>query len=399
MSSVTNSILSTSKRARFTELSSTTQNVPFVTPIESAQKHISLIVASLALPTQQLANHWSVNIITLHSKIKQQEKTLLPFSNPDFIPRSARVAFHLGGSKQVTGLAEHTALVTATSTLVTTFQKAIRDKIVAVANLELSALQKAKETAIAEAVVTYAHIFHLADCGVAPTTMEHYTYVKPVLAVARGTGTISLSAAAITQLLLDKIGVAPARSDASYTINTVFAANCTNLFYQPSKVFDDAIHAANCAAAARAFAEQSLSDRISTATSMVIDDEPTVNPASLNSLIDKAVKKQTKELAATVGRLEKALQAAKNSGRGAAPASAARASLKKKNPLPMEPPLTVSRQTTRRINTAPQSQARGGPVAAQSGSASAAAPKNISGNPSSKKQKKRSSSAARGPRN
>jgi hypothetical protein len=395
MSSATNSILSTSKRARFQESSSTTQSVLLASPIESARKHISSIVASLALPTQQLANHWGVRIISLHSKIKQQEKTLLPFTNPDFIPRSARVAFQLGGSKQVTGLADYTALVTDTSTLVTDFQKAIRDKIVAVANLELSVSKEAKATAIVEAVVTYAHLFHLAECGLAPTTLEHYTYVLPVLAAARARalGSTCLSDEAIQKLLLEQIGAAPNRSVESYTINSIFAANCSELFYEPSKVFDSAIHTANCAAAARLFADRSLNDRVSIDTSIVLDAEPTVAPASLDSLIQQAVKKHTKALTSTIGRLEKSLQTAKNSGRGAAQTGA---SLKKKSPPPTAPPLTVSRNTTRRNATAPQSHARDAPAAAKSSSASGAALKNTSGKTSSKKLKNRSSSAARG---
>ena len=240
-----------------------------------------------------------------------------------------------------------------------------------------------------------AHLFHLAECGLAPTTLEHYTYVLPVLAAARALGSTCLSDEAIQKLLLEQIGAAPNRSVESYTINSIFAANCSDLFYEPSKVFDSAVHAANCAAAARSFADQSLNDRVSIDTSIVLDAEPTAAPASLDSLIQKAVKKHTKELTSTIGRLEKSLQAAKNSGRGAAQTGA---SLKKKSPPPTAPPLTVSRSTTRRNATAPQSQARDAPAAAKSSSASGAALKNTSGKTSSKKQKNRSSSAARGQR-
>jgi hypothetical protein len=60
----------------------------------------------------------------------------------EFTPRSARVNFALSASKLVEQDAEYTRLVDETSTLVTTFQSALKTKNIVIAQLEVSTLQK-----------------------------------------------------------------------------------------------------------------------------------------------------------------------------------------------------------------------------------------------------------------
>jgi hypothetical protein len=98
----------------------------------SLQPEIATILSKLGLERLQVLHKLS------HKSI--QAKTIE--DDPEFIPRSARVNFALSASKLVEQDAEYTRLVDETSTLVTTFQSALKTKILAIAQLEVLTLQK-----------------------------------------------------------------------------------------------------------------------------------------------------------------------------------------------------------------------------------------------------------------
>jgi hypothetical protein len=132
---------SPAKRTRF-DVSALTPADKAITPMAAArqslhahcallQPEISTILSKLGLERLQTLHKFS------HKEI--QEKKIEDDDN--FMPRSARVNFSLSASKLVEQDAEYTRFSDETTAIVTTFQAALKTKIIEFAKLEVSALK------------------------------------------------------------------------------------------------------------------------------------------------------------------------------------------------------------------------------------------------------------------
>jgi hypothetical protein len=114
-----------------------------ISPITVAESTIQTSVASLrselATIISKLGREHIVLLINLDSKKSILKKLN---DNEDFIPRSARLAFQLSGSKRTEQRPEFIALAEETTIMVTTYRKALRDQVIKALTIEITTIEE-----------------------------------------------------------------------------------------------------------------------------------------------------------------------------------------------------------------------------------------------------------------
>lgn len=357
MSSATNPLRPALKRARIAASEAPTLS----TASSAARDRVASAIASLPLHTKQLAEFWCTKVNTSQTKVKRQTKTLSTLTaTPEFIPRSARVSFELTGSRLVTGQAEFTALAAATTELVSTFQTELKAHIVAVANLELTALKKELATVVVTAVVTFATVYLLSTTGKPAIADDLCLYVTQALRTVVRLSVLTLTdperAALFTELsgftVPPNMGTVAAVDHTANAPLQQFLSHCKALFVDPSTAYDAAEEANALALAAHNFTTLTIGGTTTAAAAAALDDEPTITSAQMESLVNASVKKATATLRSQLQKELASKPPAKNNVRGAVD----RASLKKKSTKKKAPPTTTAAPAAA-VGTAPRAAA------------------------------------------
>jgi hypothetical protein len=133
---------SPAKRTRF-DASALTSADKAVTPMALARQSLHSHCASLQPEIATILSKLGLERLQVLHKLSHKSIQAKKIEDDTaFIPRSARVNFALSASKSVEQDEEYTRLVDETCTLVTTFQAALKTKILAVAKLEVTTLKK-----------------------------------------------------------------------------------------------------------------------------------------------------------------------------------------------------------------------------------------------------------------
>jgi hypothetical protein len=291
--------------------------------------------ASLPTPIKSLATHYTVTLTSLQNKARQRSITIDKMAEDTFIPTSARIKFELGATQKVKETATFTTLAETTKTLVETFQQALKANMVTVAKLELNSIQSDINTTFLEAVRDISTII----------VMNHFpeaeNYPRTARTLARATLDDHFHELKIYSTITDdslflKFKEITADHEPVYEPGNIppgarlhIACLIPELFGTLKKITVgswkeqlDAILKKRKILELDGYVKTTLTEKATADTAMRLDEEPTIEPAIIKSLIAKGVTDATKDLKKTIDRLQQSIdrsydsKASKNS-RGA----------------------------------------------------------------------------------
>jgi hypothetical protein len=298
----------------------------------SLQPEIATILSKLGLERLQNLHKFS------HKGIQAQKIE----DDADFIPRSARVNFALVASKLVEQDAEYTRLSDETTAIVTTFQAALKTKILEVAKLEVSTLKTklgsdfavSLRLSVQACLLCEPNTLHLDTDQVVNTLLQEYSAVLlahldldlgTFRAVYKRAHTLLTLPAALPLVLPDPIPahlVHTLPTQATLQVLAKVHRTLETTFLTPWSIYLD-VQARN----AISLQLKKLGDTHFTATAtdvaaMAVDAEGAVEPQLIKDLIQTQVTVATRSLQSELKALRSQLsQQTKNSQRGSSRAS------------------------------------------------------------------------------
>jgi hypothetical protein len=306
---------------------------------------------SLPTPIKSLATHYTEKLTRLQNKARQRSITIEKMAEDSFIPTSARIKFELGATQKVKETATFTTLAEATTTLVETFQRALKANMVTVAKLELNSIQSDINTTLLETIRDMATI----------TVMNHFpeeeNYPRSARSLARAILEDHFEELNTFSTIDDdskflKYKEITADSDEVYETGNLRAGprlhiaclipellgTLKKMTVDSWKEQLDAIIKKKKLLELDGYLKTTLTEKATTDTAMLLDQEPTIEPAVIKTLIAKGVNDATKDLKKTIERLQQSIDRSSNTknSRGAPRASSTKkntnSSTKKSNP-------------------------------------------------------------------
>jgi hypothetical protein len=287
--------------------------------------------ASLPTPIKTLASHYTEKLTKLQNKARQRSITIEKMAEDDFIPTSARIKFELGATQKVKETATFTTLAASTKELVATFQNTLKANMLTVAQLELSSIQSDINTTILKAVrnlTTITVMNHFPDSEnhpFAPRALARATF-EAHFEILKKFSTLESDS---LFLRYKKVTADPAPPYEPHTMppgeRQHISCLIPELFGLLKKICVDswseqldAIQKKKKSLALDHYVQSTLTEMATADTAMILDQEPTIEPAVIKSLIAKGVNDATKELQKPVARLQQTIErtSAKNT-RGA----------------------------------------------------------------------------------
>jgi hypothetical protein len=307
--------------------------------------------ASLPTPIKSLATHYTATLTSLQNKARQRSITIEKMAEDTFIPTSARIKFELGATQKVKETATFTTLAENTKTLVETFQQALKANMVTVANLELKSIQSDINTTFLEAVRDISTII----------VMNHFPEAENYQRTARNLARATLDdhfyeLAVYTTINDDSLFLLykeiTADHEPVYETGDLLPGARLHIACLTAELFGtlkkiavgswkeqlDAILKKKKILELDGYVKSTLTEKATADTAMRLDEEPTIEPAIIKSLIAKGVTDATRDLKKTIDRLQQSIDRSSNSKntRGAPRAS----STKKKSTASNQRPQT-----------------------------------------------------------
>ena len=237
-----------------------------------------------------------------------------------FIPTSARIKFELGATQKVKETATFTTLAETTKTLVETFQQALKANMVTVAKLELNSIQSDINTTFLEAVRDISTII----------VMNHFpeaeNYPRTARTLARATLDDHFHELKIYSTITDdslflKFKEITADHEPVYETGNIppgarlhIACLIPELLSTLKKITVgswkeqlDAILKKKKILELDGYVKTTLTEKATADTAMRLNEEPTIEPAIIKSLIAKGVTEATKDLKKTIDRLQQSI--------------------------------------------------------------------------------------------
>jgi hypothetical protein len=275
--------------------------------------------ASLPTPIKSLATHYTTKLTSLQNKARQRSITIEKMAKDDYTPTSARIKFELGASQKVKETATFTTLAVATKELVETFQK-LKANMLTVAKMELSTLQLDINTTILEAIrdlTTITVMNHFPDAENHPhaprvlaraTLEDHFESLKKFSTLDPDTLFLQYKEITADSSPIYQPGSMPGgdRLHIACLIPELFGLLkkiCVDAWSEQL----DAIQAKKKALALEKYVQSTLTEKATADTAMILDSEPTIEPAVIKSLIAKGVNDATKDLHKTIARLQQSI--------------------------------------------------------------------------------------------
>jgi hypothetical protein len=302
MSETSTILRNSTVRSADTDTSTTTATPKTTTssPSEAALASLKASAASLATSThQQFVLEYGSKLINFAAKVSRQEKILKAFDDPTHIARSARIAFKLNASTTVAETPEFATATVATNALVERFQLDLTTQIRTVATLELTQHRQNCARHLIKSVFSWAKISAiLAASNDAANDIVYYPFVvaavnkQPIRDIISTLLPDDRSGLAMIISFTGPIvtGVVLHENDQTREfaeiVNSVFG-NCITTFSRVEKEN-------NGIEAVRQFLQASTILDATAAAAMIVDAEPSVDPVILQSMIQKAVKKELK---------------------------------------------------------------------------------------------------------
>jgi hypothetical protein len=208
----------------------------------------------------------------------------------------------------------------ATKELVETFQKMLKANMLTVAKMELSTLQSEINTTILKAIrdlTTITVMNHFPDAenhphaprALARATLEdHFDTLKKLSTLENRTLFLQYKEITADTYPVYEPGSMPGgdRLHITCLIPELFGLLkkiCVNAWSEQL----DAIQAKKKGLALENYVQSTLTEKATADTAMILDNEPTIKPAVIKSLIAKGVNDATKDLQKTVARLQQSI--------------------------------------------------------------------------------------------
>jgi hypothetical protein len=299
---------------------------------------------SLPTPIKSLATHYTEQLTKLQNKARQRSITIDKMAEDTFIPTSARIKFELGATQKVKETATFTNLAEATKLLVETFQQALKTNMVTVAKLELKSIQSDINQTFLETTRDLATLI----------VMNHFPEAENYPATARTLARATLDAhfdelrifstldddtlfplykeiTADPDPVYEPGNILPgARLHIACLIPTLFST-LKKIAVDSWKEQLDALSTKKKMLELDGFVKTTLTEKATTDTEMILEREPTIEPAVIKSLIAKGVTDATKDLKKTIERLQQSVDRSSSTKN---PRGAHRASSTKKKTEP-----------------------------------------------------------------
>jgi hypothetical protein len=273
-------------------------------------------------PTQikSCATTFTEKLTSLLSKARQRTITIGKMAQDDYVPASARIKFQLGATQRVKETAPFTTLATTNKLLVETFQQSLKAHMIAVAKMELSIIQSDINNTILEAVrdlTTLTVMKHFPDPENHPnalralagaTLVDHFDVLKKFSTL--NPDLLFLQYKEITADELPaydpRIMTADDRRHISSLIPALFdllKKICVDAWSEQL----DAIQQKKVDLSMDHYLQSTRTEKATADTAMILDQEPTIEPAVIKTLIDKRVNDATKDLNKKIARLQQAI--------------------------------------------------------------------------------------------
>jgi hypothetical protein len=384
----------TPKRTRFS--ASETTPVPLMaSPLVSAKAALRSGLQSLTTSIHSIVEHFSNQLIVLHTKLIQKKKTLKTFDDESFIPRSARVSIELTASVAVRETPEFGQLSARVREHTLQYQADVKQCMKESLELEVMQLINEGTSVIVRAVVKHIRLSSLADSGTPKTAEEIHMIASSVLGHPSFKHDFTVSKELVITELEKYTGVTTNRLNPVPTIDNTFRTQLRNVYIAPLEQFDKAEKLNKLAVALKTATELELGEEITGATAMVLDKEPSVDPVLLEELIESVMNRKL------AGHQNKS-PPAKNSSRGADQKLRAPSTKKSKVKAPATPPgKNQNRGGVRNKSPAPASANRDARAAGDPGNGSrngtnSRANRSSSGNKKSKQNNSTGKNNSRG---
>jgi len=277
----------------------------------------------------------SGNFNNLHSKLQQQEQTILKLSEDSFIPHSAQTNFSLNASESVMETNKYKTLATEMETVCDTFRKAAKKAIYAVAKLEIENTKKQTSDIFVKTAKHVAHLVILKNNAV----LQHTDVELATLAIEKhGSGLTKYSCLKLLDVLNAISHPTPysgsafleEKKEALAPLISTFSILMVAAFMDS---WDKQLDCYKMQAIERAMANHVKDVLDGTATQQAaatMDAEPTADPALLKDIIKKQVDSQQRLLQNQINELKQKLSCslqpvdttskpAKNTNRGLLP--------------------------------------------------------------------------------
>jgi hypothetical protein len=340
----------TRKRVRITdpaELSSITRS-------SVTQDFALRSFASLPTPIKSLATHYTAKLTSLQNKARQRSITLEKMAEEAFVPTSARIKFELGATQKVRETSTFTTLAETTKTLVETFQKALKTNMVTVAKLEMTQIHSDIDTTLLESVrdlATISVMNHFPEGEHYPRTARNLAWAT----IEDHFDELKTYSTLEQESVFTKYKELSADPDAPYETGHLTAGGRLHIACLIPELFStlkkinvdswkeqlDAILKKKKLLELDGYVKTTLTEKVTADTAMLLDEEPTIEPAIIKSLIAKGVTDATKDLKKTVERLQQTIErsSTQKNSRGAKPRASSTkktnsSSVKKKSKKP-----------------------------------------------------------------
>ena len=331
------------KRTRLDASALTPADDKAITPMAAARQSLQTNCASLQPEIATILSKLGLERLqTLHKISHKKTQAQKIEDDDDFIPRSARVNFTLSASKLVEQDVEYTRLLDETSVIVTTFQAALKSKILAVAKLEVSALKSksGSDFAVSLRLAVQACLLcepttpNLDTDQVVNTLLQEYSAtllahldlnLGAFRAVYKRTHTLITLPAAFPLVLPDPIPHHPVfglPTQATLQVIAKVHRTLETTFLTPWSSYLDVQARNTISLQLKKLGETHFTAAATDAATMVVDAEGAAEPQLIKDLIQTQVTVATRSLQSELKGLRSQLSLqAKNSTRGSSRAS------------------------------------------------------------------------------
>jgi hypothetical protein len=294
MSSLTDPSPPKRERARVHE-----HTVSTPSPSEAAKAIIVSAVASLPTPVQSTSLELANKSLAIFKQISERKKSLVNLEREDYLPRSLRSTFHLNASKGLTETAEFIALQRQVQLTVSHHQSVMKTYIVSAAKMEIDLLHRQLAISIVTLVGYLSKSCLILNLGL--QTTDQYTSAVCSAVLRSPTAPLpvvaALSAAEIQQAILP-YSASPLTPEldptAANRLNPIVVAvsqHINDLCTLPCSTYTEQETANLRALQVTALNSLHKHDTLAAATAIRLDDEPTVHPELLETVVNKAVNK------------------------------------------------------------------------------------------------------------
>lgn len=274
-------------------------------PLQAATLLISSKVKSLHNTVQTHVADLATSCLSKFASVHDRRASNKKLDANDFLPRSIRFKFQLGGSAAARLHPNFAQAETAAQSAIAACQQSLKTVILEVATMELEMLRGAYLRSVVELTLFFVRytLLQSATPDKADNDALIHLLVITVLNPAGGNFAKLLipaatedAAAAIASSLTDFLdkpaddAVALAASEPSITsVCTTVWSHLTNVLVQALDGFQQNIDAVATGLRLKALCYGSAASTTAASTQMVLDDEPTASPQVLTALIDTKV--------------------------------------------------------------------------------------------------------------